>query len=579
MKILGISCFYHDAAAAIVIDGQLLAASNEERFSRKKHDPEIPSGSVNYCLTQAGIEINDLDYIVFYDKPFLKFDRILTGYMATPFISYRPFLQAIPLWLRRKIWTEYVIGKELNYNGKMLFLPHHLSHAAGTFYSSPFEKAAILTIDGVGEWANASYGIGENNSVRLLKEMHYPHSVGLLYSAITYYLGFRVNSAEYKIMGLAPYGNPRYADLIESNLVTIHGDGSIHLNMKYFKFHHGMTMTGNKMEKLFGQPRRNPETELSSFHNDVAASIQKVTEKIVLRMAQHVKKETNMDNLCMAGGVALNCTANGLLLREKLFKNIYIQPASGDAGGAVGAALYVHYKLTGDNKEKQPFFNLGPIYEDNEIKSFLKTHNIPYVDCKSNMAAKLIAEEIAQGKIVGIFQGSAEFGPRALGFRSILADPRDNRMKEKINAAVKYREPFRPFAPAVMIEHARDYFECDDKKYPFMLFNFKVHKEKREIIPAVTHIDNSSRIQTVSKEDNPVFHSILFEFKDLTGVAVILNTSFNLRGHPIVNTPEDAFATFCSGGIDILLLGSYIIDKKAITEELNNKFRFEKTDD
>lgn len=579
MKILGISCFYHDAAAAIVIDGKLLAASNEERFSRKKHDPEIPKGAVKYCLNRAGIEINDLDYIVFYDKPFLKFDRILTGYMGNPFISYRPFLQAIPLWLRKKLWTEYKISKELEYEGEMLFLPHHLSHAAGTFYSSPFDKAAILTIDGVGEWANASYGIGNNNSVKLMGEMHYPHSVGLLYSAITYYLGFRVNSAEYKIMGLAPYGKPRYAELIENNLVTIHNDGSIHLNMKYFNFHHGMTMTGKRMEKLFGQPRRTPETDLVSFHNDVAASIQKVTEKIVLRMAHHVKNETGMENLCMAGGVALNCTANGLLLREKLFKNIYIQPASGDAGGAVGAALYVYHKLSGNNKKKQGFFDLGPVYSDDEIKSFLELHNIPYKTGNMNELSGAVAKEVADGKIVGIYQGAAEYGPRALGFRSILADPRDNQMKEKINAAVKYREKFRPFAPAVMIEHAQDYFECDSDEYPFMLFNFKVHREKREIIPAVTHVDNSSRIQTVSKNDNPVFYDIISEFNNITGVAVVLNTSFNLRGHPIVNTPEDAFATFCSGGIDILLLGNYIIKKDVITEELNNKFRFEKADD
>jgi len=579
MKILGISCFYHDAAAAIVIDGELLAASNEERFSRKKHDPEIPIGAVKYCLNRAGIDINDLDYIVFYDKPFLKFDRIITGYMSTPFVSYRPFILAIPLWLRKKLWSEYKISKELEYDGEMLFLPHHLSHAAGTFYSSPFDKAAILTIDGVGEWANASLGIGNNNSVKLINEMHYPHSVGLLYSAITYYLGFRVNSAEYKIMGLAPYGEPKYVEMIESNLVTIHDDGSIHLNMKYFNFHYGMTMTGKKIEKLLGQPRRTPETDLASFHNDVAASIQKVTEKIVLRMARHVKKETGMDNLCMAGGVALNCTANGLLLREKLFNNIYIQPASGDAGGAVGAALYAHHKLTGDNKRKQSFFDLGPVYSNDEIKSFLEKHSIPYKTGDTNELSKLAAQNIADGKIVGVYQGAAEFGPRALGFRSIVADPRDNQMKEKINAAVKYREKFRPFAPAVMIEHAQDYFECNSDEYPFMLFNFKVHREKREFIPAVTHVDNSSRIQTVSKNDNPIFHNIITEFKNITGIAVVLNTSFNLRGHPIVNTPEDAFATFCSGGIDILLLDSYIIDKKAITEKLNNKFRFEKADD
>ncbi|MBU8932503.1 MAG: carbamoyltransferase [candidate division Zixibacteria bacterium] len=578
MRILGISCFYHDAAAAIVCDGVLQAASSEERISRKKHDPELPVGAVRYCLKRTGLEINDLDHVVFYDKPLLKFERILTGYMANPFRSYKAFLAALPIWLRRKLWVDYVIHKELGYDGEALFLPHHLSHAAGAFYCSPFEQAAILTIDGVGEWANASYGVGDNNRVRLIDEMHYPHSVGLIYSAMTYYLGFRVNSAEYKIMGLAPYGTPRYADLIEEKLVTIHDDGSIHLNLDYFTYCHGLTMTGPAMEKLFGQPRRNPESDLQPFHNDVAASIQKVTEKIVLRMARHVREKTGMNNLCMAGGVALNCRANGLLLREQIFDNIYIQPAAGDSGGAVGAALYTHYQCTKDNKRPQPFWNLGPVYDDDEIGNFLDRENIPHEAGDVGQLATRAAKAVADGKIVAIFQGAAEFGPRALGFRSIVADPRDNTMKEKINAAVKYREPFRPFAPAVMAEHAADYFDCQGES-PFMLFNFNVHSDKRATIPAVTHVDNSSRIQTVSAEDNPIFHRLIDEFRKLTGVAVVLNTSFNLRGHPIVNTPEDAFATFCSGGIDFVLLGGYIVDKRMVSGALLRKFKFEKSDD
>ncbi len=578
MNILGISCFYHDAAAALVVDGTLIAAAGEERFSRIKHDPEFPVHAITFCLQKAGISVEDLDYVVFYDKPFTKFDRILIGYMASPFRSYRPFLQALPIWLRRKLWTDHIIHKELDYHGEVLFLPHHLSHAAGTYYSSPFENAAILTIDGVGEWANASYGIGENNRVRLLSEMHYPHSVGLFYSAMTYYLGFRVNSAEYKVMGLAPYGTPRYADVIEDTLVKIHPDGSIHLNMKYFTFHHGLTMTGHAMEQLFGKPRRTPESELEPFHEDMAASVQAVTEKIVLRMARHVRKETGMANLCLSGGVALNCKANGLLLKEGIFDSLYVQPASGDAGGAVGAALYVHYKLTGENKKEQPFFGIGPEYDDNTIKQFLDREQIPYTDSDSRSTLEYLARTISEGNIVGIFQGAAEFGPRALGFRSILADPRDNRMKEKINAAVKYREPFRPFAPAVLWEDAGEYFDCDVPS-PYMLFNFTVHEDKRNIIPAVTHVDNSSRIQTVARTDNPFFYDLLVEFKKQTGISVLLNTSFNLRGHPIVNTPEEAFATFCSGGIDILLLGKYIINKKDVPEKLLHRFVFEQTAD
>jgi len=571
MKILGISCFYHDSAAALVIDGTLVAAAHEERFTRIKHDPELPSNAVGFCLNKAGLSINDLDYIAFYDKPLTKFDRIITGYMAVPFHSYRAFLWGLPIWLRRKLWADHVIHKELGYEGEVLYLPHHLSHAAGTFFSSPFDRAAILTIDGVGEWANASYGVGENNRVKLLAEMHYPHSVGLLYSAFTYYLGFRVNSAEYKVMGLAPYGKPRFAELVEDKLVKIHDDGSIHLNLDYFTFHFGLTMTGSKFEKLFGQQRRTPESKIEPFHEDVAASIQAVTEKIVLKMASHVREQTGMDKLCMSGGVALNCKANGVLLKRGVFDEIYIQPASSDAGGAVGAALYTHYRLTGENKKPQPFFGIGPRYTEQDMRTILDSNQVPYSHDSSDGHLARLAHEIAGGKIVAIYQGAMEFGPRALGFRSIVADPRDNKMKEKINAAVKYREPFRPFAPAVLAEHASEYFYCTGES-PYMLFNYTVAEDKRRLIPAVTHVDNSARIQTVAEKDNPFFYKLLLQFRAVTGIPVLLNTSFNLRGHPIVNTPEDAFTTFCSSGIDFLLFENYLIDKRYVPKEVQERF-------
>ncbi|MEW6051807.1 MAG: carbamoyltransferase [Candidatus Zixiibacteriota bacterium] len=578
MRILGISCFYHDAAAALIVDGTLVAAVSEERFTRIKHDPELPKQAVQFCLQKANIEINQLDTIVFYDKPFTKFDRILTGYLATPFRSYRAFLASMPIWLRRKLWVEQVIGKELGYNGEVLFLPHHVSHAAGAFFGSPFGKAAILTIDGVGEWATASYGIGENNRVRLLAEMHYPHSVGLLYSAFTQYLGFQVNSAEYKVMGLAPYGTPRFAELIEEKIVTIHHDGSIHLNMRYFDYHHGLRMINGRFERLFGRKRRSPESPIESFHEDVAASVQAVTERVVLTMARHVRKETGLDKLCMSGGVALNCKANGLLLNEGTFSDIYVQPASGDAGGAVGAALYAYYKLTGAEKQSQPFFGIGPESSSVEIKAFLDKNGVPYRHEPLDDRLAYVADQLVNGRIVGFYQGAAEFGPRALGFRSILADPRDNTMKEKINAAVKYREPFRPFAPAVLRERVDEYFECDTDA-PYMIFNFTVREGKRAVIPAVTHVDNSSRIQTVSRKDNQVLYDLLVAFDRLTGVPVLLNTSFNLRGHPIVNSPEEAFATFCSGGVDILLLGEYIINKSDISNDIRAKFFYQVASD
>jgi carbamoyltransferase len=570
MRILGVSCFYHDSAAALVIDGTLVAAAQEERFTRIKHDAELPVNAVAFCLSKGELKINELDYIAFYDKPFTKFDRILTGYMATPFRSYRVFLQAMPIWLRRKLWTDHVIHKELGYKGEVFYLPHHLSHAAGSFYCSPYEKAAILTIDGVGEWATASYGIGKNNRVKLLAEMHYPHSVGLLYSAFTYYLGFQVNSAEYKVMGLAPYGQARFVDLIEDKLVRIHDDGSIHLNLDYFTYYYGLAMTGSKFEKLFAHVRRVPESRLEPFHEDVAASIQVVTEKIILKMARYVREKTGLNKLCLSGGVALNCKANGLLLRKHIFDDIFVQPAAGDAGGAVGAALYAYYQLTGEDKKPQPFFGIGPQYTGRQAKDFLHAHRIPYLEDTIDGQAARLAQLISEGKIIAVFQGAMEFGPRALGFRSILADPRVNRMKERINAAVKYREPFRPFAPAVLAEDAAEYFDCNDVS-PYMLFNFSVAEDKRQVIPAVTHVDNSSRIQTVSDQDNPFLYRLLHCFKKLTGIPVLLNTSFNLRGHPIVNSPEDAQATFCSSGIDFLLLEDYLLDKSQVPKAVETR--------
>ncbi|MEW5922529.1 MAG: carbamoyltransferase [Candidatus Zixiibacteriota bacterium] len=564
MKILGISCFYHDAAAALVIDGNLAAAALEERFTGIKHDADLPRNAIDFCLNKASATIDDLDYIIFYDKPFTKFDRILAGYIQTVPGSYPAFRKAVPVWLRKKLWLPQILKREFGFQGKVLFIEHHLSHAAGAYFSSPFDHAAILTIDGVGEWATASIGKGDGNKIEITKTMNYPHSVGLLYSAFTYFLGFEVNSAEYKIMGLAPYGNPKYVDLIKNKIVRIYEDGSIHLNMKYFKYHYGLAMTGKKFERLFGRPRRSPDSELTDSDRDIAASIQNVIEEIIFNMARCTQKLTNESRLCLSGGVALNCAAAGKLLQSGLYDDIYIQPASSDAGGAVGAALYAHYSLTGTcEKIGQPYFSLGPSYPASEIENILQEMDAPYKSINENELPRLIAEYLAEGKIVAVFHGPMEFGPRALGFRSILADSRKAEMKERINKAVKFREPFRPFAPAVLDEKAADYFE-KVRKSPYMLFNFEVRPEKRSEIPAVTHIDGTARIQTVNRDDNRMLYDILTEFEKLTETAVLLNTSFNLRGHPIVLSPRDAFKTFISSGIDILVLENHIIDKKDI---------------
>ncbi len=573
MNILGISCYYHDSAAALVKDGWLVAAAAEERFTGTKHDSGFPNGAVNFCLEKADLSIDEIDCIVFYDKPFTKFDRILNSYLQTAPISYAAFRKAMPVWLREKLWLPQTIRKKLNYEKDVFFIEHHLSHAAGAYYCSPFEKAAVLTVDGVGEWATASIGKGYGNKIEISKTMNYPHSVGLLYSAFTYFLGFQVNSAEYKVMGLAPYGQPVYADLIKNKIVRIFDDGSIHLNMKYFNYHYGLKMTGKRFEKLFGRPRRQPETELTDSDRDIAASIQQVTEEIIFKMAEYAKESTSMTDLCLSGGVALNCAAAGKLLQSGLFDNIYIQAGSSDAGGAIGAALYMHYSFTDSQKIKnQPFFTLGPAYNAKQVRKFLDGNHIPYREMVPDDISGYIAGKLADGKILALFNGPMEFGPRALGFRSILADPRDAEMKTKINRAVKFREPFRPFAPVVIKENVTEYFR-EATESPYMLFNFDVVKEKQSIIPAVTHFDGTARIQTVNSKDNELLYKILTEFEKLTGVPVLLNTSFNLRGRPIVRTPEEAFATFISSGIDALVLQGYLVEKSGLELDKFEKFK------
>jgi len=573
MKILGISCFYHDSAAALVVDGVLRAAAQEERFSGIKHDAGFPGQAIEFCLDKTGCGINDLDHIVFYDKPLTKFDRILSSYLATVPFSYNAFRTAMPAWLRRKLWLPQIIKKDLDYGGSVLFIDHHLSHAAGAFYSSPFEKAAILTVDGVGEWATASIGQGFGNEIRLRKAMNYPHSVGLLYSAFTYFLGFQVNSAEYKVMGLAPYGKPLYADLIKDKIVRIFDDGSLQLNLHYFRFHYGLAMVGRRFERLFGRPRRLPESDLTDSDRNLAASVQAVTEEILLKMAAHCREVTGEPDLCLSGGVALNCAAAGKLVKSNLYDRIYIQPAATDSGGAAGAAIYVDYSLTGRrDKIRQPYFSLGPAYTREEITSLLTDHRIPFGTESPGRIVSRAATALAGGKIVALFHRSMEFGPRALGFRSILADPRQAAMKERINRAVKFREPFRPFAPVVIEEKAGDYFE-PEMASPYMLFNFHVRESARKLIPAVTHVDGSARIQTVRRDNNPLLYDILGEFEKLTGVPVLLNTSLNLRGRPIARTPRDALATFVSSGIDLLIMENIIIDKSELDSVSLNELK------
>ena len=577
MYILGISCFYHDSAACLLKDGAVVSAVQEERFTRKKHDFSFPANSIKYCLREAGITIDDVSYIGFYEKPFIKFERILTTYIATFPRSFPSFIKAIPLWLHEKLWIPQAIKKELNYKGDILFINHHLCHAAGSFLVSPFEEAAILTVDGVGEWECATYGTGKGAEIKLLKHLSFPHSLGLLYSAFTYYLGFRVNSAEYKVMGLAPYGKPIYYDLIMEKLINVKGDGSFKLNMKYFAYDYGLKMTNSKFDRLFGRPPRVHETELEKFHEDVSASIQKVAEEVVLRMARHLYNETKMKNLCLAGGVALNCVANGRIIRETPFKNIYIQPAAGDAGGAVGAAAYIYNSILGKPRTyvmKDAF--LGPEYSNDDIKRYLKENDIEYKEHSYGDLVRLTAYLLNDQYTIGWFQGRMEFGPRALGARSILADPRNPDAKNIVNSKIKFREEFRPFAPTVLAEKTSEYFDLDSES-PFMLLVAQVRPDKRDM-PSVTHVDGSARVQTIKREDIPIYYDLINEFYKISGCPVVLNTSFNLRGEPLVMTPHDAYLCFMRSGLDYLVMGNCILAKsrmKPLKESVDWKTLFE----
>ncbi|MCX5701513.1 MAG: carbamoyltransferase [Candidatus Omnitrophica bacterium] len=587
MYILGISCFYHDSAACLVRDGEIIAAAQEERFTRKKHDFNFPINSINWCLKENGISARDLDFVAFYDKPFIKFERILETYLTYAPSGIRQFVQAMPLWLKQKLWTPEVISRALNYKGKILFMEHHESHAASAFYPSPFEEAAFLTMDGVGEWDDASFGLGKNNNVDILYSLRFPHSLGLLYSAFTYYTGFKVNSGEYKLMGLAPYGECKYLDLILNELMDIKEDGSFKLNMKYFGYCNGLRMTNRRFEKLFGARARKPESKITQKDVDIAASIQQVTEEIMLRVTRHVHKVTGKDKLCIAGGVALNCVANGRILREGPFKEIWIQPASSDSGGAIGAALLAWYKYLGkerqaDNKnDKQKSSFLGPSYNDEYIEDFLVKKGAPYKKLAYSDIPEAISNLIIEGKVVGWFQGRLEFGPRALGARSIIGDARNPAMQSRMNLKIKYRESFRPFAPTVLMEKVSDWFKLD-RESPYMLLVAEVKEDKRKElssdvnrlqgfdklkairseIPAVTHVDFSARIQTIRREDHHLFYDMIDAFCKKTGCPVIINTSFNVRGEPLVCSPLDAFTCFMRTEMDYLIIGSFLLDKR-----------------
>ena len=592
MKILGLSCFYHDSAAALLVDGQLAAAAHEERFTRKRHDEAVPARAVEYCLEQTGLRLADLDYVVFYDKPLLKFERILTTYLATFPRSLPSFTKAVPVWLKEKLLVPKALKSALGYEGEILFAEHHQSHAASAFYPSPFEEAAILTLDGVGEWATTTAGVGRGTSIELINEIRFPHSIGLLYSALTYYLGFKVNSAEYKVMGAAPYGKPKYADLIKRHFVDIREDGSFKLDMKYFAFDYGLTMTNQRFEEAMGRPRRKPESKMEDFHWDVAASIQKVTEEIVLLMARDLRKKTGMKNVVLAGGVALNCVANGHLMRAGIFDDVWIQPAAGDAGGALGAALFAeHAVLKRPRKFKMDHAFWGPSFSDEEIRKVLEKRGAPYKTySREDMlkeTARVLDEEQA---VIGWFQGRMEWGPRSLGARSIIADSRNRDNWKRVNLAIKFRESFRPFAPACLAEKASEWFDID-RESPYMLLVCQVkqlepYEAQREDGPVtrytsalagITHVDGSARLQTVREDQHAEFYGLLKEFDRRTGCPVLINTSFNVRGEPIVCTPEDAYLCFMRTNMDVLVLGNQILrkaDQPELVEDFDWRDRF-----
>ncbi|HQN00772.1 MAG TPA: carbamoyltransferase, partial [Candidatus Hydrogenedentes bacterium] len=568
MNILGISAFYHDSAAALLRDGDILAAAQEERFSRKKHDPRFPGHAVEYCLGEGGITIDQVDYVAFYDKPLIKFERLLMTYLASSPHGYLSFLSQMPSWLKEKLFVRNTIRKQLGYQGNILFSTHHLSHAAAAFFPSPFEEAAFITVDGVGEWATTTYGIGRDTKVKILKEINFPHSLGLLYSAFTYFTGFKVNSGEYKLMGLAPYGEPRFVDIIKRELIDIRDDGSFRLNMRYFDYCAGLRMTNRRFADLFGGPERTAETKITQREMDLASSIQVVTEEVMLKMARHVQRETGMKKLVLAGGVALNCVANGKVLRDSPFEDIWIQPCAGDGGNALGAALFTWHQLLGNPRTVTPRIQkasyLGPSYSDDEIQSFLDARKIPYRKLSREDLPEVVADLLSSEKVVGWHQGRMEYGPRALGARSILGDPRSRDMQSVLNLKIKFRESFRPFAPTVLAEHADECFDLRGEESPYMLLVADVRKDRlrdlseeekralgfdklrvpRSDLPAITHVDNSARVQTVRREDHPLYHDMIEAFYKKTGCPVIINTSFNVRGEPIVCTPEEAYTCF-----------------------------------
>ena len=586
IHILGISAFYHDSAACLIRDGQIIAAAQEERFTRKKHDFEFPQNAIQYCLQAGGITAADLAYVGFYDKPLLKFERILLTYLAYAPRGVRSFLKAMPLWLKQKLYIKWLILEHLpDFEGEVLFSQHHEAHAASAFLPSPFQTAAVLTMDGVGEWATSSYGYGRDNQISLLGEMHFPHSLGLLYSAFTYYIGFRVNSGEYKLMGLAPYGEPKYVHTIKDNLLDVKPDGSFKLDMSYFNYCAGLTMTTARFHRLFGGAPRKPESALTQRDMDLARSIQDVTEEIMLLMAEHVFNETQEQNLCLAGGVALNCVGNGKILRQSPFKNIWIQPAAGDAGGALGVALYIWHQFLGNPRsadgrsDRQSGSYLGPDFDEQALQAFLDAGAYPYEKVAHADLAGRVAQLIAGHKVLGFFQGRMEFGPRALGARSIIADARSETMQSVLNRKIKFRESFRPFAPSVLEERKKDFFDISCAS-PYMLLVAQLQegkvmtpsrsstasgvdklKVKRSEVPAVTHVDYSARLQTVDRTYHPVYYDVIKAFESLTGCPVIINTSFNIRGEPIVCTPEDAYRCFMCTDMDYLILGDFILDK------------------
>ncbi len=611
--ILGISAYYHDSAAALLVDGEIVAAAQEERFSRRKHDPRFPAQAIEYVLREGGITASDLQHVAFYDKPFLKFERLLETYVANAPQGFRSFQKAIPIWIKEKLFQKTLIAKELakfdpkaDFRSKLMFSEHHYSHAASAFYPSPFDEAVVLTLDGVGEWATSTVAIGRGSDLEIVKELHFPHSLGLLYSAITYYTGFKVNSGEYKVMGLAPYGVPRFKDLMLDKLMDLKSDGTFRLDQQYFNYATGLTMTNDAFARLFGMPARAPDKEpLEQFHMDMAASVQAVTEEVMLRMTRSLAQEYGIPNLCMAGGVALNCVANGKILRDGHFKNIWIQPAAGDAGGAVGAAYGVWHKELGKPRQRDASKRdamrgsyLGPQYDTAEIETALKTLNGVYETLDDDKVIEETAEALAEGKAVGWFTGRMEFGPRALGARSIIGDPRSPTMQKLLNLKVKFRESFRPFAPSVLREDMADWFNLDHDS-PYMLLVDLVREDRRRAmtpeeealfgidklnairsqIPAVTHIDYSARIQTVHSDTNPRYHALISAFKDRTGCPLVVNTSFNVRGEPIVCTPEDAFRCFMGTDIELLVIENTVLRKEeqdpALAEDYKSKYELD----